>query len=124
ASGTRCGELPRSLIPNAWARRLAGSMVRTTTVRPYSAARNAIAAAVVVLPTPPAPQHTMTRFDVSCRTAPMSRACGAVLIERPGAQVLRPARRGCRGRLRRESAATPAVTRRVHRVARRFRHAL
>ena len=55
-------------------------MVSTTTVRPYSAARSAIAAAVVVLPTPPAPQQTITRFDVSCRIAAMSRAGGVVLI--------------------------------------------
>src|SRR5262245_42883423 len=81
ASGTRCGVLPRSLIPSAWASRLAGSMVSTTTVRPYSAARNAIAAAVVVLPTPPAPQHTTTRLEVSVRIEPMSRAGGVVLID-------------------------------------------
>src|ERR1700692_25385 len=81
ASGTRCGELRRSLIPSAWARRLAGSMVRTTTVRPYSAARNAIAAAVVVLPTPPAPQHTTTRLEVSDRISCMSSAGGVVLID-------------------------------------------
>src|SRR4029077_3385746 len=80
ASGTRCGELPRSLMPSAWASRLAGSIVSTTTVRPYSAARNAIAAAVVVLPTPPAPQHTTTRLEVSVRIEPMSRAGGVVLI--------------------------------------------
>src|SRR5690606_26401963 len=81
ASGTRCGVLPRSSMPSAWASRLAGSMVRTTTVRPYSAARRAIAAAVVVLPTPPAPQHTTTRLLVSLRIEPMSRAGGAVLID-------------------------------------------
>src|SRR5690242_4402782 len=81
ASGTRWGVLPRSLIPSAWASRLAGSMVRTTTVRPYSAARNAIAAAVVVLPTPPAPQQTTTRFDLSPRIDAMSRAGGVVLID-------------------------------------------
>ena len=76
ANGTRCGLFPRSLIPRAWASRLAGSMVSTTTVRPYSAARRAIAAAVVVLPTPPAPQQTTTRFDLSRRTEAMSRAGG------------------------------------------------
>src|SRR6476646_6681442 len=80
ANGTRCGVLPRSLMPSAWASRLAGSMVSTTTVRPYSAARSAIAAAVVVLPTPPAPQQTITRFEVSCRIEAMSRAGGVVLI--------------------------------------------
>ena len=106
ASGTRCGVLPRSLMPSAWASRLAGSMVSTTTVRPYSAARNAIAAAVVVLPTPPAPQHTTTRLEVSARIAPMSRAGGVVLIEPPAGQALRRARRGCRGRRRRGSCGS------------------
>ena len=55
-------------------------MVNTTTLRPYSAARNAIAAAVVVLPTPPAPQHTMTRLDLSDRMDFMSSVGGATLI--------------------------------------------
>src|SRR5690242_3349371 len=80
ASGTRWGTLPRLLMPSAWASRLAGSIVSTTTVRPYSAARSAIAAAVVVFPTPPAPQHTTTRLALSRRIDPMSRATGAVLI--------------------------------------------
>ena len=70
-------------MPSAWASRLAGSMVSTTTVRPYSAARSAIAAAVVVLPTPPAPQHTTTRLEVSVRIEAMSRAGGVVLIWTP-----------------------------------------
>src|ERR1700752_5106124 len=97
-------------------------MVSTTTVRPYSAARHAIAA-VVVLPPPPAPQHTTTRLEVSVRIEPMSRAGGVVLIGRPGGLALRRVRKGCRGRLRRESAATPAATRPARRVARRFRRA-
>ena len=67
-------------MPSACASRLAGSIVSTTTVRPYSAARSAIAAAVVVLPTPPAPQHTTTRLVVSSRIPAMSRVGGAVLI--------------------------------------------
>ncbi len=44
-----------------WASLRAGSMVSTTTFRPRSAARSPSAAAVVVLPTPPEPQHTMIR---------------------------------------------------------------
>ena len=68
-------------MPSACASRLAGSMVSTTTVRPYSAARSAIAAAVVVLPTPPAPQHTTTRLDrVVQDRAPGRGRCGVVLI--------------------------------------------
>jgi len=42
-----------------WASLLAGSTVSTTTWRPRSAARRPIAAATVVLPTPPDPQQTM-----------------------------------------------------------------
>ena len=53
--------MPRFVRPSAWASRFAGSMVSTATVRPRSAARNASAAAVVVLPTPPEPQQTITR---------------------------------------------------------------
>src|SRR4051794_41022380 len=67
-------------MPRAWASRLAGSMVSTTTARPYSAARTAIAAAVVVLPTPPAPQHTTTRLDLSARIDFRSSAGGVPLI--------------------------------------------
>ena len=70
-------------MPRAWASRLAGSMVSTTTLRPYSAARSAIAAAVVVLPTPPAPQHTKTRLDLSDRMDFMSSVCGVGLIDSP-----------------------------------------
>src|SRR6185437_6389994 len=81
ASGTRCGVLTRPLTPSACASRLAGSIVKTQTLRPYSAARSAIAAAVVVLPTPPAPQHTTTRLDVSRRIDARSSTGGVVLID-------------------------------------------
>jgi hypothetical protein len=60
STSTSLGVLPSSRSPSACARRRAGSMVSTTVLRPRSAARTAIAAAVVVLPTPPEPQHTMT----------------------------------------------------------------
>ena len=122
--GTRCGVLPRSLTPSACASRLAGSIVKTHTLRPYSAARNAIAAAVVVLPTPPAPQHTTTRFAVSARMAAISRVVGVVLIELPAVQAIPKARRGCRGRCRRRSPAIPAAapsTRRAAAPSRRAR---
>lgn len=96
ASGTRCGVLPSSLIPKACASRFAGgSIVNTTTVRPYSAARSAIDAAVVVLPTPPAPQHTTTRLDLSDRIDFMSSAGGGVVLiyRTPAAQAFPPVRR-------------------------------
>src|SRR3954451_1817464 len=47
--------------PNASASRLAGSIVTTTARRPCRAPSMASTAAVVVLPTPPDPQHTMIR---------------------------------------------------------------
>src|SRR6185437_9213331 len=60
-SGTGRGVLSRLDRPMDWASRRAGSTVSTTTCRPRSAARRPSAAAVVVLPTPPEPQHTMIR---------------------------------------------------------------
>ena len=57
--GTGRGVLSRASMPIDCASRRAGSMVSTTTLRPRSAARSASAAEVVVLPTPPEPQHTM-----------------------------------------------------------------
>ncbi len=53
------GVLSRSVSPIDCASRRAGSIVSTTALRPCSAARSASAADVVVLPTPPEPQHTM-----------------------------------------------------------------
>src|ERR1700722_1374511 len=57
SSGTRRSVLPIPSRPNALARRLAGSTVRTSTLPPWcTAAMTPAAAAVVVLPTPPGPQ--------------------------------------------------------------------
>ena len=72
-SGTGRGVLSSVSMPIDWASRRAGSMVSTTTLRPRSAARRARAAEVVVLPTPPAPQHTMMRVPGSSSSASMSR---------------------------------------------------
>ena len=58
--------LSSSPSPSDWASRRAGSMVSTATLRPASAAYSAIAAAVVVLPTPPEPQVTTTLVYGSC----------------------------------------------------------
>src|SRR5579872_7556846 len=55
---TRWGALVSSPTPMAFARRLAGSIVTTQARRPRRAASTANAAATVVLPTPPEPQHT------------------------------------------------------------------
>ena len=55
----RLGVSVRPCRPRASARRLAGSMVTTTVLRPSRAPSSATTAAVVVLPTPPEPQHTM-----------------------------------------------------------------
>ncbi len=70
--GTGRGVLSRASMPIDWARRRAGSMVSTTTLRPRSAARRASAAEVVVLPTPPDPQHTMIPRLRSSRSASTS----------------------------------------------------
>src|SRR5688572_10143202 len=51
----------------ALANRLAGSIVTTTDRRPRRAPSIAMAAAVVVLPTPPVPVHTM--IAASCASA-------------------------------------------------------
>ena len=66
------GSLSSTVRPRDCASRRAGSMVRTTTLRPASAARTPIAAAVVVLPTPPEPQHTMMRVPGSRIRSSMS----------------------------------------------------
>src|SRR5690348_11817763 len=78
---TSRGVLSSRSRPIAWASRRAGSMVSTTTRRPCSAARRPRAAATVVLPTPPAPQHTTIRAAGSARSA--STSSGA-LARRPG----------------------------------------
>jgi hypothetical protein len=51
-------------------------MVSTTVRLPRSAARTARAAAVVVLPTPPDPQHTITPAVSSSRST--SQPCSAI----------------------------------------------
>ncbi len=61
AGSTRRGSLPSSSSPSESASRLAGSMVTTATFSPRSAMPMAMAAAVVVLPTPPEPAHTTIR---------------------------------------------------------------
>lgn len=52
------GACPNAESPNEVARRLAGSIVITKTLRPARAAANANAADDVVLPTPPGPTHS------------------------------------------------------------------
>src|SRR5664279_5834362 len=83
-SGTTRGTLSRCSRPIDWASRRAGSMVSTHTRRPCSAARRASAAAVVVLPTPPEPQHTMIPVPRLASSASISRRGAAV----PGISVL------------------------------------
>src|SRR5215472_11424863 len=75
------GVLSSEFRPMDCASRLAGSTVRTTTWRPRSAALSPIAAAIVVLPTPPEPQQTM----ILVRRSSMSRSTtsGAALTGRP-----------------------------------------
>ncbi len=70
---TARGTLSSSDSPIDCASRRAGSIVSTTTLRPCSAARRPSAADVVVLPTPPEPQHTMIRTSGSASSASVSR---------------------------------------------------
>src|SRR3954447_3351260 len=72
SSGTRVSTLPNCSRPSALASRLAGSTVSTRTLPPrWAAAMAAVAAAVVVLPTPPDPQVTTISFDAySCSIVP------------------------------------------------------
>ncbi len=65
SGSTRRGSFSSSCRPSALARRLAGSMVTTATLAPSAAIPSAIAADVVVLPTPPEPPHTHTRLPAS-----------------------------------------------------------
>ncbi len=66
ASGTRTSVLPKRSRPSAPARRRAGSTVSTSTFPPrWVAAIVAMAAAVVVLPTPPDPQAMTISRDAS-----------------------------------------------------------
>src|SRR4051794_129282 len=76
-SATARGVLSSSVSPIDCASRRAGSMVRTHTFRPRSAARSASAAEVVVLPTPPEPQHTM--MDEASSRASTSNGFAAVV---------------------------------------------
>ena len=65
SGSTRRGSFSSSCRPSALASRLAGSMVTTATLAPSAAIPSAIAADVVVLPTPPDPPQTHTRLPAS-----------------------------------------------------------
>ena len=75
AGSTRLASLPSSFSPSESASRLAGSIVSTQTFRPRAAIPVAIAAEVVVLPTPPEPaQMQMSLPSRISPTAGISRA--------------------------------------------------
>src|SRR5437660_1985162 len=66
-----------------WASRRAGSTVSTHACRPRSAARRPVAAAAVVLPTPPEPQQTMIRVrrsSISRSTSSVGGLCGPAIM--------------------------------------------
>ena len=74
SGSTRRGSLSSCSSPSAFASRLAGSIVTTATLSPRAAIPTAIAAEVVVLPTPPAPtQMQMRSPSSSCGLARSSR---------------------------------------------------
>ena len=98
--------------PRASARRLAGSMVTTTARRPARAASRARTAAVVVLPTPPEPQHTRMRRSLHQLA---QRRAG-----RPASHDLRRARRSRRAGGRRARRAPPGPISAVNTNGRRI----
>ena len=65
SGSTRRGSLWSCSRPSAFASRFAGSIVTTATFAPCAAMPSAIAAEVVVLPTPPDPAHTQIRLPSS-----------------------------------------------------------
>ena len=66
-----------------WASRRAGSTVSTHACLPRSAARRPMAAAAVVLPTPPEPQQTMILVRRSSMIRSMSSCTGLVVTRLP-----------------------------------------
>ena len=119
--GHRARGVVEASIPIDWASRRAGSMVSTTTLRPRSAARSASAADVVVLPTPPEPQHTMMpRLGVVEQGVDVEDQLGVVGgDQRPDAGAGPAALVG--GGLRRSSRVPPRAAPRRARRARRGR---
>src|SRR5450755_1894952 len=88
-------------MPIDWASRRAGSTVSTTTCRPRSAARRPIAAAAVVLPTPPDPQQTMIRVRRSSISASVSShggVAGGFIVRSEDTIARRPPRGHSSGR--------------------------
>src|SRR4051794_34183448 len=73
SGSTWCSSLPSSGRPSELASRFAGSIVSTATFSPRAAMPIAIAAEVVVLPTPPAPAQITMRLP-SSRSATLT-AC-------------------------------------------------
>src|SRR4051794_17981308 len=65
SGSTRRSSLPSSGRPSESARRFAGSIVNTATFLPRAAIPAAIAAELVVFPTPPEPAQMQTRFPSS-----------------------------------------------------------
>ncbi len=117
-SATGRGVLSSSSMPIDCASRRAGSMVSTTTLRPRSAARRARAAEVVVLPTPPEPQHTTMRVRGSSISASTSRSAEAAGWAASG--PTRP-RRGAAGLMPAPGrAASPRGRRALHERALRL----
>src|SRR5689334_2580112 len=120
-SGTGFGVLSRLDRPMDWASLRAGSTVITTTCRPRSAARRPSAAAVVVFPTPPEPQHTMIRVrGSSSRRSASSRggafACGLTLAFRSRRRTPVPLSPRSRGPLIPQGRREPVQPGQVHPV--------
>src|SRR5205823_288157 len=97
----------------------AGSIVTTATLAPAAAIPSAMAADVVVLPTPPDPAHTHTRLPSSISATftappPGHRRAVAAAAVRGGQRTRREARPGARRRARAAGRAARAGCRRGH----------
>src|SRR5579864_7092003 len=90
------GVLSSEVRPNDWASRRAGSTVSTQACLPRSATRKPIAAAAVVLPTPPEPQQTMILVLRSSMIRSMSSLTGAMLCFLRSPLRRGPLARSCR----------------------------
>ena len=109
AGSTRRASLPSSFRPSESASRLAGSIVSTQTFRPCAAIPVAIAAEVVVLPTPPEPAQM--QISLPSRTSP------SVGIRRASCESRRAASGPRSGSKRKGRVLTGASTRRRRRAS-------
>ena len=125
AGSTSRGSLPSSVEPERVARRRAGSIVTTATRGPSAARPIAIAADVVVLPTPPEPAQMTTRLpsQAVAHSAPSSSVASLLRArrDRATAEAGTAAWGPARGRARRRRRSCDALDLRAACIARAAR---